>query len=42
MAMAALGLFVFELRTVPFQGMQEEKQYRFAYNSRVGKRPSWQ
>ena len=33
MAMAALGLFVFELRTVPFQGMQEEKQYRFAYNS---------
>lgn len=42
MAMAALGLFVFERRTVPFQGMQEEKQYRFAYNNRVGKRPSWQ
>ncbi|MGM0936256.1 MAG: phage tail protein [Pseudomonadota bacterium] len=42
MAMAALGLFVFELRTTPFQGMQREHQFRFGYNNRIGKRPSFQ
>ncbi len=42
MAMAALGLFVFDLRTTPFQGMQREHQFRFGYNNRIGKRPSWQ
>lgn len=42
MAMAALGLFVFELRTTPFQGMQREHQFRFGYHNRIGKRPSYQ
>lgn len=42
MAMAALGLFVFELRTTPFQGMQREHQFRFGYHNRIGKRPNFQ
>ncbi|MEQ5220492.1 phage tail protein [Providencia alcalifaciens] len=42
MAMAALGLFIFELRTTPFQGMQREHQFRFGYHNRIGKRPSYQ
>ncbi|WP_195848366.1 phage tail protein [Providencia sp. wls1921] len=42
MAMAALGLFVFELRTTPFQAMQREHQFRFGYHNRIGKRPSYQ
>lgn len=42
MALAVLGFFVFELKTAPFLTMQEDKEYRYAFNNRVGKRPSFQ
>lgn len=42
MAMAALGLFVFHLRTTPYQRMQINKKYRYGFNHRVGKRPAFQ
>ncbi|PHK79991.1 phage tail protein, partial [Salmonella enterica subsp. enterica serovar Typhimurium] len=34
--MLALGMFVFELRTLPYQLMQHSKDYRWASNDRVG------
>lgn len=37
--MMALGLFVFELRTVPFQEMQRQSDWRHAANNRLGARP---
>ncbi|MRR50806.1 MAG: phage tail protein [Rhodocyclaceae bacterium] len=40
--MAALGLFVFTLKTVPYQQMQRQRQWRHPANSRVGKRPARQ
>ncbi|MEI9715972.1 phage tail protein [Moellerella wisconsensis] len=42
MAMAALGLFVFHLRTTPYEMMQINKKYRYGFNNRVGKRPAFQ
>ena len=40
--MLALGMFVFELRTLPYQSMQYSKDYRWASNDRVGKPPAYQ
>ncbi|MEZ2680095.1 phage tail protein [Providencia rettgeri] len=42
MAMAALGLFVFQLNTTPYQMMQINQKYRYGVNNRVGKRPTVQ
>lgn len=41
-AMMALGIFVFGLKTVPYQQLQRQTQWRHPSNSRVGKRPSRQ
>lgn len=40
--MAALGMFVFKLDTAPFQKLQRTTNWRWATNSRIGKRPSYQ
>ena len=40
--MLALGMFVFERRTLPYQSMQRSKDYRWASNDRVGKPPAYQ
>lgn len=40
--MLALGMFVFERRTLPYQSMQQAKDYRWASNDRVGKPPAYQ
>lgn len=40
--MLALGMFVFERRTLPYQSMQHSKNYRWASNDRVGKPPAYQ
>ncbi len=40
--MAALGLFVFMLKTTPYQSMQHQQSWRHAFNSRIGMRPAWQ
>ncbi len=40
--MAALGLFVFMLKTTPYQTFQHKQSWRHAFNSRVGARPAWQ
>ncbi|HCC77024.1 phage tail protein [Atlantibacter hermannii] len=40
--MMTLGLFVFMLKTVPFQQLQLQQQWRHASNNRVGLRPSLQ
>ncbi|MBS9436781.1 phage tail protein [Photorhabdus noenieputensis] len=40
--MAALGLFVFMLKTTPYQSMQYNQSWRHAFNSRIGVRPAWQ
>ena len=40
--MAALGMFVFKLDTVPFQKLQRTTNWRWVTNSRIGKRPSYQ
>ncbi|CBJ80497.1 conserved hypothetical protein [Xenorhabdus bovienii str. Jollieti] len=40
--MAALGLFVFMLKTTPYQSFQYKQSWRHAFNSRVGARPAWQ
>ncbi|MBI6550088.1 phage tail protein [Xenorhabdus lircayensis] len=40
--MAALGLFVFMLKTTPYQTFQYKQSWRHAFNSRVGARPAWQ
>jgi hypothetical protein len=37
--MMALGLFIFELRTVPYQDFQRQTDWRHAANARVGLRP---
>ncbi|WP_272681134.1 phage tail protein [Providencia sp. PROV129] len=42
MAMAALGLFVFQLNTTPYQMMQINQKYRYGANNRFGKRPAVQ
>lgn len=40
--MMVLGLFVFELRTVPYQELQYQRSWRHATNSRVNRRASTQ
>lgn len=40
--MMALGLFVFGLRTVPYQQLQRQIAWRHPANSRVGARPARQ
>lgn len=40
--MLALGLFVFELRTLPYQDFQRQLAWRHPENARVGERPSLQ
>lgn len=38
----ALGMFVFQTRTVPYQQLQRTTQWRHASQSRVGDRPAYQ
>lgn len=38
--MMVLGLYVFMLRTVPYQELQYQRSWRHAANSRVNRRPS--
>lgn len=40
--MLALGMFVFERRTLPYQSMHYSREYRWASNDRVGKPPAYQ
>ncbi|MFZ4214985.1 phage tail protein, partial [Pantoea endophytica] len=40
--MMTLGLFVFMLKTVPYQELQLQRSGRFPSNSRVGVRPALQ
>ncbi len=40
--MLALGMFVFMRQTLPYQSMQRSADYRWASNSRVGKRDAFQ
>ena len=40
--MLALGMFVFMRQTLPHQTMQRESDYRWASNSRIGKRDAFQ
>ncbi|WP_170997844.1 phage tail protein, partial [Escherichia coli] len=40
--MMVLGLYVFMLRTVPYQELQYQRSWRHAENSRVNRRPSTQ
>lgn len=37
--MMSLGMFVFELRTVPFQELERMSEWRHAANNRLGMRP---
>ena len=38
----ALGMFVFETRSVPYQQLQRNSAWRHAAQSRVGARPAYQ
>jgi len=38
----ALGLFVFEVKTLPFQSRQRSTSWRWASNNRLGVRPAYQ
>jgi hypothetical protein len=40
--MLALGMFVFQLQTLPYQNLQRNVDYRWPSNSRVGQRPAVQ
>ncbi|MEK9498997.1 phage tail protein [Photorhabdus sp. P32] len=40
--MAALGLFVFMLKTTPYQSLQHQQSWRYGFNNRVGARPDFQ
>lgn len=40
--MLTLGLFVFQLQTLPYQSLQQSLDYRWPSNSRVGQRPTYQ
>jgi len=40
--MMTLGMFVFMLKTVPYQELQIQRSWRFPSNSRVGVRPALQ
>jgi hypothetical protein len=37
--MLVLGMFVFQLQTVPYQSLQRDVDYRWPVNNRVGLRP---
>ena len=39
--MLTLGLFVFQLQTLPYQSLQQSLDYRWPSNSRVGQRPTY-
>ncbi|PHM35623.1 tail assembly protein [Xenorhabdus mauleonii] len=40
--MAALGLFVFMLKTTPYQNLQHQQAWRYGFNNRIGARPAFQ
>ncbi|WP_423732542.1 phage tail protein [Hafnia paralvei] len=40
--MLTLGLFVFQLQTLPYQSLQQSLDYRWPSNSRVGQRSTYQ
>lgn len=40
--MMILGMYVFQLRTIPYQELQYQRSWRHATNSRVNRRPSTQ
>ncbi|CAI1078458.1 Phage protein U [Serratia quinivorans] len=40
--MLTLGMFVFMLKTVPYQSMQRSSSFRWPTNARIGQRPSAQ
>ena len=40
--LATLGLFVFQLKTAPFQQLQRSRNWRHPSNSRVGRKPAKQ
>ncbi|MDW5501370.1 phage tail protein [Pseudomonas lundensis] len=40
--MLTLGMFVFMLKTVPYQSMQHNTDFRWPTNARIGQRPSAQ
>ncbi|WP_413498847.1 phage tail protein [Buttiauxella gaviniae] len=40
--MLVLGMFVFQLQTLPYQSLQRDVDYRWPSNSRVGQRPAMQ
>ncbi|MGV8924825.1 MAG: phage tail protein [Ewingella sp.] len=40
--MLTLGLFVFQLQTLPYQSLQRNVDYRWPSNSRIGQRPTLQ
>ncbi len=42
MPMAALGLFVFHLKTTPYQTLQINRRWRYGFNSQLGIRPAYQ
>lgn len=40
--MLVLGMFVFQLQTLPYQSLQRDVDYRWPSNSRIGLRPALQ
>lgn len=40
--MLTLGLFVFQLQTLPYQSLQQSLDYRWPSNSRIGQRDAYQ
>lgn len=42
MAMMTLGMFVFEVRSLPYQQLQRQTQWRHSSQNRVGQRPAYQ
>lgn len=40
--MAAIGMFVFELKKLPFEELQRRSNYRYATNERFGERDTFQ
>lgn len=42
MPMMALGMFVFNLHTLPYQQLDQDMKWRLASNARVGARPGYQ
>lgn len=42
MSMMSLGMFVFEVKSLPYQQLQRSTQWRHASQNRVGQRPAYQ